>query len=76
MRLEATITCPHCRHQSAATMPIDACLYFFECPSCKNLLKPKSGDCCVFCSYGDAPCPPVQEARLLGTGKSPDCCRA
>jgi hypothetical protein len=27
------------------------------------LLKPKSGDCCVFCSYGDVPCPPIQEAR-------------
>jgi uncharacterized protein (DUF4415 family) len=27
------------------------------------LLKPKPGDCCVFCSYGDVPCPPIQEAR-------------
>ena len=23
-------------------------------------LKPLSGDCCVFCSYGSVPCPPVQ----------------
>ncbi|MEJ2256949.1 MAG: GDCCVxC domain-containing (seleno)protein, partial [Woeseiaceae bacterium] len=22
--------------------------------------KPKEGDCCVFCSYGDTECPPVQ----------------
>nr|WP_283817643.1 GDCCVxC domain-containing (seleno)protein [Bradyrhizobium diazoefficiens] len=21
---------------------------------------PKSGDCCVFCSYGTVPCPPKQ----------------
>ncbi|WP_430623644.1 GDCCVxC domain-containing (seleno)protein [Marivirga lumbricoides] len=24
------------------------------------MLKPKEGDCCVYCSYGSAPCPPVQ----------------
>ncbi|MHA2389931.1 MAG: GDCCVxC domain-containing (seleno)protein, partial [Candidatus Hodarchaeales archaeon] len=22
---------------------------------------PKQGDCCVFCSYGDVKCPPMQE---------------
>jgi hypothetical protein len=26
-------------------------------------LRPKAGDCCVFCSYGTVPCPPVQEVR-------------
>ncbi len=26
-------------------------------------MKPKPGDCCVFCSFGDVPCPPIQEAR-------------
>jgi hypothetical protein len=24
------------------------------------LLRPKTGDCCVFCSYGDMKCPPMQ----------------
>jgi hypothetical protein len=24
------------------------------------LLRPKPGDCCVFCSYGDMKCPPMQ----------------
>ncbi|HEX6268144.1 MAG TPA: GDCCVxC domain-containing (seleno)protein [Burkholderiales bacterium] len=24
-------------------------------------LAPRAGDCCVFCSYGDVPCPPIQE---------------
>jgi hypothetical protein len=23
-------------------------------------LKPEPGDCCVFCSYGSVPCPPIQ----------------
>ncbi|TDT41681.1 hypothetical protein DES49_1783 [Halospina denitrificans] len=59
--LESTITCPNCGHQKAETMPTDACQYFFECESYRSLLKPKHGDCCVFCSYGTVPCPPIQE---------------
>jgi len=51
-------------------MPTDACQYFYECTTCKMLLKPKHGDCCVFCSYGSVPCPPIQE------GKGDDCCCA
>lgn len=43
-------------------MPQDACLFFHECAGCGIMLKPKSGDCCVFCSYGTVPCPPVQRA--------------
>ncbi|MFA9408701.1 MAG: GDCCVxC domain-containing (seleno)protein, partial [Candidatus Dadabacteria bacterium] len=27
----------------------------------KVLLKPKPGDCCVFCSYGSVKCPSIQE---------------
>ena len=29
---------------------------------CGAVLKPKPGDCCVYCSYGDIPCPPIQES--------------
>ena len=25
------------------------------------LLKPKAGDCCVYCSYGTVACPPIQQ---------------
>ncbi|WP_328798964.1 GDCCVxC domain-containing (seleno)protein [Kangiella shandongensis] len=57
----STITCPQCGHQKAEVMPADACQYFYECVSCKALLKPKSGDCCVFCSYGSVACPPIQQ---------------
>jgi hypothetical protein len=44
-------------------MPTDACLFFHACAGCALLLRPKAGDCCVFCSYGSVPCPPVQLAR-------------
>ncbi|MDK1386910.1 GDCCVxC domain-containing (seleno)protein [Sinorhizobium sp. 8-89] len=61
--LISIVTCPACRHQSVETMPRDACLHLYECKSCGMLLRPKEGDCCVFCSYGSQPCPPIQEAR-------------
>ena len=41
-------------------MPVDACQYFYDCANCKTVLKPKPGDCCVFCSYGDVVCPSKQ----------------
>jgi hypothetical protein len=57
---ESTITCPACGTSKTETMPTDACQYFYECSGCGRLLRPKTGDCCVFCSYGSVPCPPVQ----------------
>jgi hypothetical protein len=55
--MESTITCPNCGHQAVETMPVDACRFFYDCKGCGVRLKPRSGDCCVFCSYGSAPCP-------------------
>lgn len=59
--LQSTITCPSCGHKKEETMPTDACQFFYECEKCKTKLKPKQGDCCVYCSYGSVPCPPIQE---------------
>jgi Zn ribbon nucleic-acid-binding protein len=59
--LESTLTCPHCGTSSRESMPEDACIYYHECAACGVLFRPKPGDCCVFCSYGDTPCPPVQQ---------------
>ena len=73
IELQSTITCPHCRHQEAETMPTDACQFYYDCKGCGALLRPKAGDCCVFCSYGSMPCPPIQEARKKGQAKS-TCC--
>ena len=42
-------------------MPTDSCQYFYECKNCHVVLKAKSGDCCVFCSYGTVQCPPIQK---------------
>jgi hypothetical protein len=58
-RPTARITCPTCGATTEAAMPTDACQFFWDCPACGAVVKPLDGDCCVFCSYADAPCPPV-----------------
>ena len=71
--LESTLTCPTCGYKERETMATDSCQYLYECSACHALHKPKQGDCCVFCSYGSVPCPPIQQERA-GNGK-PECCR-
>jgi hypothetical protein len=66
-QLQSRLTCPECGHASEETMPTDACRYFHDCTACGALLEPRPGDCCVFCSYGSVPCPPIQQERA--------CCR-
>jgi transcription elongation factor Elf1 len=61
MELRSTITCPKCGHRVTETMPTDTCLYIYICKRCGQSMKPKAGRCCVFCSYGDVPCPSIQE---------------
>ncbi|RLD33998.1 MAG: hypothetical protein DRI88_11290 [Bacteroidetes bacterium] len=60
--LQSVITCPVCGYQKEETMPTDACQYFYSCEKCGKLLKPNKGDCCVYCSYGSVPCPPIQQS--------------
>ncbi|ODU95876.1 MAG: hypothetical protein ABT20_19475 [Rubrivivax sp. SCN 70-15] len=70
--LDSTLTCPHCGHSAAERMPTNACQWFYECGHCHALLTPKAGDCCVFCSFGTVPCPPIQEQRAARGGTA--CC--
>jgi hypothetical protein len=59
--LQSTVTCPHCGHCATETVPTDSCQYFYQCRQCGVVLRPKPGDCCVFCSHGDRRCPFVQD---------------
>ena len=54
------ITCPECGHVETEVMPTDACQWYYDCKGCGVVLRPKPGDCCVYCSYGSIPCPPIQ----------------
>ncbi|MEK7811213.1 MAG: GDCCVxC domain-containing (seleno)protein [Pseudomonadota bacterium] len=60
IQTKSVITCPNCGLSKEEEMPADACQWFYECTFCHTLLKPKVGDCCVFCSYATVPCPPIQ----------------
>jgi hypothetical protein len=60
MILQSVITCPNCATAKTETMPTDACQFFYTCSGCGASLRPKQVDCCVFCSYGSVPCPPIQ----------------
>lgn len=61
--LQTLITCPTCGTSHQETMPTNACIWFYECQSCHHVLRPKDGDCCVFCSYATARCPPAQRGE-------------
>ena len=74
--LESVLTCPQCGFAQQEAMPTDACQFYYQCSNCDALLRPRAGDCCVFCSYGSVPCPSIQERRgccqsTLGPLKTP-----
>ncbi len=62
--LEATIECPHCGYKHKETMPENLCVWTYVCWNCHTTLKPRPGDCCVFCSYSDQKCPSKQKEEM------------
>jgi hypothetical protein len=44
MILQSIIKCPRCNTSQSATMPSDACQFFYTCAGCGDRLKPKPGD--------------------------------
>ncbi|WP_071608672.1 GDCCVxC domain-containing (seleno)protein [Polynucleobacter wuianus] len=53
---ESTITCPHCQASELLATHTGLTHHFFRCSSCSAILKPKSGDCCILCSFGTQDC--------------------
>jgi hypothetical protein len=60
---ESVLTCPHCGTSHVEQMESDSCRAFYTCARCGEVLHPLPGDCCVYCSYGTVPCPPIQVER-------------
>ena len=69
--MESVITCPRCQHSQAETMPTDRCVIHYQCKSCHAILRPKPGDCCVFCSYGSVKCPSATNSSFEWAGHPP-----
>lgn len=63
IKTQSVLTCPNCGAHHVEQMSEDACQFFYRCATCGVMLRPKPGDCCVFCSYGSVPCPPIQRQR-------------
>lgn len=60
------VTCPSCGDQRLEMMPEFSCLLAYTCPSCGEVMRPAEGNCCIFCTYGSVPCPPIQVRRQGG----------
>ena len=57
---KSNLTCPVCKTSEKLKMPTEQCIIVHNCINCGELLQPANGDCCVFCTYGDVPCPSIQ----------------
>jgi len=67
--VESVLTCPDCGFAAVMTMPTDRCVVVHECAACGVRVRPKRGDCCVFCSYGSVKCPPIARRSVKPIGK-------
>lgn len=58
----ATLTCPECGTKEVVQMPTNGHQHYFKCANetCNADVATKEGECCVFCSYADIPCPEKQ----------------
>jgi hypothetical protein len=63
MTFESLLTCPTCGYATTVTMPTDRCIVRYTCQLCRAELRPHDGHCCVFCSFGSVPCPPIQREQ-------------
>src|SRR5262249_15846624 len=73
MILDSLIPSPSRPTEKWELTPPDACLFSYFCPGWGATLRPKPGVCCVFCSCGSFPCPPIQAERSGETGAA-SCC--
>lgn len=64
LQKKSIITCPKCNNSVSNEMPFDNCVVTYKCSSCGEILTPKKGDCCVYCSYGSVQCPTIQLESL------------
>gem|GEM_PF-2736561 len=60
------MTCPACGAVKLETMPACGLQMEYDCAACGVRSVPRTGDCCVYCSYSDIICPTQQGKR--------DCC--
>jgi len=67
MITESILTCPYCAYKKSEVLQENISLTNFRCESCQQVVKISSGECCVYCQYGDYPC---INAQIVGSS----CC--
>jgi len=60
---QSIVTCPECGHAEALPLAGGPGRLIYRCAACGVLSRPKQGDCCVLCSYGDQPCQVSEDMR-------------
>ena len=58
--MQSEITCPKCGYKKMEKLPTDVCVLKYNCEKCQEEMRPKEGDCCIFCTYGTHKCPSMQ----------------
>lgn len=61
-----TLACPACGHRFEEEMP--GSLWRLDCPACGHAMVTPPAGCCVFCAFGDTPCPDVQRGAACSCG--------
>lgn len=54
---KANLKCPQCGFVQEIAIPQDSCLHFYKCTTCRKIITPSVGSCCVICAYSDKNCP-------------------
>jgi len=67
MITESILTCPHCEFVKSEVLQENVSPTNFRCESCKQTVKINSGECCIYCQYGDYPC---LQSQIVGSS----CC--
>ncbi|MFM2033077.1 MAG: hypothetical protein RLZZ297_1842 [Chloroflexota bacterium] len=60
MAINCTITCPHCGAATEETMRVRVIERAINCAACGAQIDAPAAAHCVWCAYGDTPCPVVQ----------------
>ncbi|TET01961.1 MAG: hypothetical protein E3J80_00720 [Hadesarchaea archaeon] len=55
--LVTKIRCPMCGHVQEIEVPENACLPFYKCNGCGELIQTPTDTCCVICAYSETKCP-------------------
>ena len=53
---ESILTCPQCMCKKLEELHENISPSNFRCESCQQTIKIVSGECCIYCQYGDYPC--------------------